>query len=65
MQPYGIKVTGVYPGAVFTDSWAGSGVPEERIMRPGDVGQLLLQMTQLSPQAVVEDLVLRPMLGDL
>ncbi len=65
MQPYGIKVTAVYPGAVFTDSWAGSGVPEERIMQPDDVAKLLLQATRLSPQAVVEDIVLRPMLGDL
>lgn len=65
MQPYGIKVTGVYPGAVYTDSWAGSGIAEDRIMKPADVALLLLQMTQLSPQAVVEDLVLRPMLGDL
>ena len=26
LKPYSIKVTCIYPGAVYTDSWAGSGV---------------------------------------
>ncbi|HVY75185.1 MAG TPA: SDR family oxidoreductase [Puia sp.] len=65
MKPYGIKVTGVYPGAVYTDSWAESGVKPDRIMKPSDIADSIFQLTRLSPQAVVEDLVIRPLLGDL
>ncbi len=65
MKPYGIKVTGVYPGATYTDSWSGSGVDPNRIMKPSDIADTILQITKLSPQAVVEDLVIRPLLGDL
>ena len=65
MKPYGIKVTAVIPGAVYTDSWKGSGVPPERIMETNDVAVLIYAAACLSPQAVVEDIVIRPQLGDL
>jgi short-subunit dehydrogenase len=65
MKPYGIKVTAVYPGAVYTDSWAGSGVDPRRIMEAGDVAGMVYAAAQLSPQATVEDILLRPQLGDL
>jgi short-subunit dehydrogenase len=65
MKPHGIKVCNVYPGAVYTDSWSGSGVAPARIMESGDIAQMIVAMSQLSPQAVVEDIVLRPQLGDL
>jgi len=65
MKPYGIKVTGIYPGAIYTDSWSGSGVDPNRIMKPSDIADTILQISKLSPQAVVEDLVIRPLLGDL
>src|SRR5580704_9412913 len=65
MKPFGIKVTGVYPGAVFTDSWAGSGVEPERIMEPEDVATMIYAAAVLSPQATVEDIVIRPQKGDL
>jgi short-subunit dehydrogenase len=65
MKPYNIKVTGVYPGATYTDSWSGTGVEPARIMKPSDVADTVLQITKLSPQAVVEDVVIRPVLGDL
>jgi short-subunit dehydrogenase len=65
MKPYGIKVTGLYPGAVYTDSWAGSGVDPERIMEARDIAEMVYAAAQLSPQATVEDILLRPQLGDL
>jgi len=61
----GIKVTAVCPGAVFTNSWAGSGVDPKRIMEANDIAKMIYAATQLSPQAVVEDIVIRPQLGDL
>jgi short-subunit dehydrogenase len=65
MKPHGIKVTAVYPGAVFTDSWAGSGVDPLRIMEARDVAEMVYAASRLSPQAAVEDIILRPQLGDL
>ena len=65
MKPYNIKVTGIYPGAAYTDSWSGSGVDPGRLMKPSDIADTILQITKLSPQAVVEELVIRPILGDL
>lgn len=65
LKEHGIKVTAVVPGAVYTDSWRGSGVPESRIMETEDLAKMIFAAAQLSPQAVVEDIVLRPQLGDL
>lgn len=65
LKEHGIKVTAVIPGAVYTDSWKGSGVAESRIMETEDIARMIFAATQLSPQAVVEDIVLRPQLGDL
>jgi short-subunit dehydrogenase len=65
MKPYGVKVTTVYPGAAYTDSWAGSGVDPQRIMEAEDVARMVFAASQLSPQATVEEILLRPQLGDL
>lgn len=65
LRPYQVKVTSVFPGAVYTDSWSGSGVDPKRIMESSDVAAMVFAASQLSPQACVEDIVLRPQLGDL
>jgi short-subunit dehydrogenase len=65
MKPHGIKVTTVYPGAAFTDSWAGAGVDPARIMTAADVAEMVYTASRLSPQATVEEILLRPQLGDL
>lgn len=64
LKLHGVKVTTVIPGAVYTDSWAPF-VGPERIMEAGDIAQLVYACSRLSPQAVVEELVVRPQLGDL
>jgi short-subunit dehydrogenase len=61
----GIKVTAISPGAVWTNSWSGSGVAPERIMKAADVAEILWTTYNLSAQATVEHIVLRPQLGDL
>ncbi|MET0392267.1 MAG: SDR family oxidoreductase [Chitinophagaceae bacterium] len=65
LKPHGIKVTAVYPGAVYTDSWSGSGVDPHRIMEAADIAAMIHAASQLSPQACPEEIVLRPQLGDL
>lgn len=65
LKPYHIKVMGVYPGAVLTDSWGDFDNSSKRIMEASDIATMILAASKLSPQAVVEDIVLRPLLGDL
>ncbi len=65
LKPYGIKVTAVMPGAVYTDSWSGTGVLEERIMEVKDIAKMVKAASQLSFNACVEEIVIRPQLGDI
>jgi short-subunit dehydrogenase len=65
MKPFQVKVTAVLPGAAYTDSWKGSGIEPGRIMEAKDIARMVYQATLLSPQACVEEIVLRPQLGDL
>jgi len=65
MKEFNIKVTTVHPGATYTSSWEGSGVEHERIMEVNDVAAMIVAASKLSPQACVEEIILRPQLGDL
>lgn len=65
MKPHGIKVTAIIAGAVMTDSWEGFDNSNNRIMETSDIASMVWSATQLSPQACVEDIVIRPQLGDL
>jgi short-subunit dehydrogenase len=65
LKPTGIKVTTVFPGAVFTDSWAGFDNSNHRIMEASDIASMILACTKLSAAAVPEEIVMRPQLGDL
>ena len=65
LKPFNVKVTTVFPGAVFTDSWKGFDNSNGRIMEVDDIAVMILACSKLSPQAVVEEIILRPQLGDL
>ena len=61
----GIRVTAIMPGATYTASWDGSDIPAERMMKAEDIAQSLYSIYELSDQTVVEEIVLRPQLGDI
>ena len=65
MKPHGIRVTAVLPGATLTSSWDGVDLPPERLMKSDDVADAIIATWKLSNQTVVEDIVLRPQLGDV
>lgn len=65
LKSYNIKVTTVFPGATYTDSWAASGMDKKRFMEAEDIAKMVYASSQLSPQACVEDIILRPQLGDI
>ena len=61
----GIRVTAVLPGATWSNSWAGTDLPEDRMMKTSDIAHLVWAAHGLSNRSVVEDIVVRPQLGDL
>ncbi len=65
LKPFNIKVATILPGAVLTDSWGNFDNSSHRIMEATDVANIIIAATRLSPGAVMEDIVLRPQLGDL
>lgn len=65
LKPHNIKVTTLIPGATYTDSWSGTGLPEERLMKAEDIAQAVWDVYNLSPNTVVEEILLRPVLGDI
>jgi short-subunit dehydrogenase len=65
MKTEGIKVTAIMPGATWSDSWRGVELPDERLMQADDVARTLWAAYQLSDAAVMEEIILRPQLGDL
>jgi len=65
LKSHNIKVTTVFPGAAYTDSWASTGIKKSRFMEADDIAKMIFAASQLSPQACVEDIILRPQLGDL
>ncbi len=60
-----IKVTAICPGATWSRSWDGSGISPTRIMQSEDVATILWAAYNLSANANVETIVLRPQHGDL
>lgn len=65
MMPFGIKVTTVHPGATMTSSWEGADIDPLRIMEASDIAKMIVAASKLSQQACVEDIIIRPLLGDL
>jgi short-subunit dehydrogenase len=65
MKAHHIKVTAVFPGAVMTDSWGEFDNSSHRIMEAEDVARMIFAASQLSPAACVEEILMRPLLGDL
>jgi short-subunit dehydrogenase len=65
LRSSGVRVTTLLPGATWSDSWAGVDLPQDRLMPASDIADILWSAYSLSPNAVVEEILLRPQLGDL
>ena len=65
LKDKGVKVTAILPGATWSDSWAGVDLPQERLMPASDIADIIWGTYVLSDVAVVEELLIRPQLGDL
>jgi short-subunit dehydrogenase len=65
LKPFGIRVTAILPGATRTASWDGTTLPDERFMPPHDIADTVFAAYTLSERTVVEEIVLRPQMGDI
>jgi len=61
----GIRVTAVLPGPTWSATWEGADLPEDRLLQAGDVAEAVWNAYALPANAVVEELMIRPQLGDL
>ena len=64
LKDKGIRVTTVMPGATWSPSWGPSGMSASRMMPDTDVARAFLEVYRMSRRTVVEEIVLRPQLGD-
>ncbi|MGC1241343.1 MAG: SDR family oxidoreductase [Chryseosolibacter sp.] len=60
-----IRVTAVMPGATKTRSWEGAGFPDERFIPVEDIADAVYSAWALSPRSVVEEIIIRPLEGDI
>ena len=65
LKPTGVRVTAVLPGPTLTASWEGVDLPRERFVQAEDVAEAVFSAFSMSAHAVVEELLIRPQLGDL
>ena len=65
LKEFGIRVTAVIAGATKTASWEGVNLPDERFMKAEDVADAIFSAYSISSHSVVEELVIRPQLGDI
>lgn len=65
LKMHHIKVTAVCPGATYSRSWEGSGMPEERLIPAADVASIVWTAYNLSGSTDLETVIVRPQFGDL
>lgn len=65
LKPHNIPVSAILPGATLTNSWAGSELPKERFIDPVSVAQLIWTAYELKDTTVMEEILIRPMDGDI
>jgi short-subunit dehydrogenase len=61
----GVRVTAVLPGPTWSATWEGADLPEDRLLQAAEVAEAVWNTYALPANAVVEELVIQPQLGDL
>ncbi len=65
LKDKGIRVSAILPGATWSNSWKGVDLPEDRLMQSSDIAKAVFAAYSMSDSAVMEEIILRPQLGDL
>lgn len=64
-KEFGIKVTSVLPGATWSDSWKNSGIEQTRFIDAMDIANIIWNAYHTGKNCVIEDIIIRPQLGDI
>ena len=65
MQPYNVKVTAVIPGSTLTDSWKDAVVDRDKFVLPEDIASAIINTYKMSAGANVDELIIRPVGGQV
>lgn len=65
LKDKGIRVTSVLPGATLTSSWDGSDFDKDRFVQPNDIAESIFSIYNMSSGTNVEEIIIRPQLGDI
>jgi short-subunit dehydrogenase len=65
LKDKGVRVSAVLPGATLTQSWDGVDLPKERFIPAEDIASTIFSAYQMSPSTVIEEILIRPQLGDI
>lgn len=65
LKQHNVKVTAISPGPTLTASWEGFEAAPDRMMAPEDIANIIWASYTLAAQTVVEEILLRPILGDI
>jgi short-subunit dehydrogenase len=65
LKLHNIRVTAILPGPTYTASWEGVDLPEERFIKADDVANAVWGAYAMSESTVIEEILIRPQLGDL
>jgi len=64
-RKHGIQVTAFMPGATDTSIWGSSNADRQKMMKAAEVAQTLADLCCTPPSLMVEEVVMRPIGGDL
>lgn len=65
LMPDGVKVTAVLPGSTLTGSWEGTTIPPSRFIDANDIAKSIMACLNMSAGANVDEIIIRPLRGDL
>jgi short-subunit dehydrogenase len=67
VRDQGIKIVNVFPGATLTPMWHQKHQEwyGDQMMHPEDVAEAIYEVTLKPKSVMIEDLVIRPQIGDL
>lgn len=60
-----VKVTEIIPGSTLTSSWEGTTIPEEEFVQAEDIAQALISALNMSAGANVDEIIIKPVKGNL
>ena len=65
LMSQGIAVSAVLPGPTLTDSWQGTDLPASRFMSTNAIANAIWMAWENRSSMVIEQITMRPMLGDI